>query len=239
MRNNIQNINNRQREPRVEQELELVYVFKVLRKRLWIILLITMLATFAAYFYHSNFHTPLYQSSTRMILRTENQEFIKTLQAIVKDPAILEKVINNLNANMTIEELSNRISVESVGSSQVVNLKVINSDPETAALIANTTATVFKQEVASILNFEGITVLSKAKRVPVPVNNNKTKTILAGFVVGILGSIGFVFLLNAIDNTLKTESEVEEFLGLPVLGCVSKINKRNTKKKIKKQKIAV
>jgi capsular polysaccharide biosynthesis protein len=239
MRGNLQPLNNFKREPTVEQELELVYILRVLKRKLWLILLITMLGTLAGYFYHSNFHSPLYESSTRLILRTENQEFIKTLQAIIKDPAILEKVMDELEMNNTVEELSRRISVQSVGSSQVVNVTVSDSSPESAALIANTTATVFKKEVTSILNFQGVTVLSKAKKIPIPINDNKNKTILAGFILGIVISVGLVFLLHALDNTISTENEIEEYLGLPVLGSVSKINKKNTKKKLKKLKAAM
>jgi capsular polysaccharide biosynthesis protein len=239
MRGNLQPLNNLKREPTVEQELELVYILRVLKRRLWLILFITMLGTLAGYFYHSNFHSPLYESSTRLILRTENQEFLKTLQAIIKDPAILENVVSDLRLNNTIDELSSRISVESVGSSQVINVTVSDSSPESAALIANTTAAVFKKEVGSILNFQGVTVLSKAKKIPIPINDNKNKTILAGCILGIIISVGLVFLLHALDNTISTENEVEEYLGLPVLGSVSKINKRNTKKKLKKLKAAM
>lgn len=231
MENNTRNI---QREPKLEKKVELLFIYEILKRRLWIIFLLTMLSTFAGYFYHSYFHSELYQSSTRIILSTD-QELIKTLQAIIRDPAVLENVVNELNLNQTPEELSNQISVESVGGSQVVNIKVVYSNPESAALIANTTATVFKREVASILNFRGVTILSEAQIKPTPINNNKNSTILAAIFAGILVGVGFVFLLNALDRTLRTEQDIQEYIGLPVLGSVSRMNKKNTKRKIKSE----
>ncbi|WP_174734436.1 YveK family protein [Mesobacillus harenae] len=235
---NSQNPDHTKRQLKLDQEIELIYIFRVLKRKVWILLLITALATLAGNFYHSVFHKPVYESSTRLILKTD-QDFIKTLQAIIKDPAVLENVIIDLNLTMTVGELAEQITVENIGSSQVVNIMVMNNNPKTAALIANTTASVFKKEVASIINFNDVTVLSKAKEMPKPINSdNFYKTILVAFIGGIIAAIGFVFLLHALDNTLKSENETEELLGLPVLGSVSKINKRNIKRRMKQENIA-
>jgi len=43
------------------------------------------------------------------------------------------------------------------------------------------------------------------------------------FVVGLMTGVGLAFLLEYLDNTIKTEEDVEKHLGLPVLGAVSVI----------------
>ena len=40
-----------------------------------------------------------------------------------------------------------------------------------------------------------------------------------------------VFFLDSLDDSVKSEDDVEEFLGVPVLGKVSKMKKKNLKKK--------
>ena len=60
----------------------------------------------------------------------------------------------------------------------------------------------------------------------VPINAispNKKLNIAIAFFIGLMVSLGIVFLLEYVDNTIKTESDVEKYLGLPVLGVIPKM----------------
>lgn len=54
-----------------------------------------------------------------------------------------------------------------------------------------------------------------------PVKPNKKLNVLLAFVVGLMAAVGLAFLLEFLDNTIKTSSDVEELLGIPVLGVIS------------------
>ncbi|MCH1624900.1 YveK family protein [Ferdinandcohnia quinoae] len=230
MRDNNQQSSNKFVDTLVEKEIDLKNIYIIIKRRFWIIILFTIVTTTAGYFYTVYNNVPLYESSTRIILNTD-QEMIKTLQVIIEDPAVLEHVAAELKIDRSAEGLAKQISVSNIGNSQVVSIKVVDSNAEQAAKIANTTASVFKSEIVNIMNFRGVKVLSKAEPNPASINDNQMKMILAAFVVGILGGVGLAFLLNALENTIRTEQDVEQFLGLPVLGSVAKINKRNTRRK--------
>ncbi|MDF2903474.1 MAG: capsular polysaccharide biosynthesis protein, partial [Bacillus sp. (in: firmicutes)] len=60
---------------------------------------------------------------------------------------------------------------------------------------------------------------------------NQNRTIMISFVLGLIIGIGLVLLLDSLDDSIKSEYEVEELLGLPVIGTVSKMNNKNVKKK--------
>lgn len=53
-----------------------------------------------------------------------------------------------------------------------------------------------------------------------PIKPNKLLNILIAFVAGLMASLGLVFLLEYLDNTVKTSSDIEKLLGIPVLGII-------------------
>ena len=121
--------------------------------------------------------------------------------------------------------------MQSIDASQVVSIGVIDTDPKLATNIANTTAKVFKEEIPNIVNFNNVQLLSDAKIDPEPINNNQNRSIMIGFLIGLVAGIGLVLFLDSLDDSVKSEDDVEEFLGVPVLGKVSKMKKKNLKKK--------
>jgi capsular polysaccharide biosynthesis protein len=220
---------------KIAKEINLKEIFFVIKKRLWILIFITVLATLAGFAYgETKTTTLLYQSSTRLIIGADS-ELMKTLQVIIKDSTVLEKVVGKLKLNRSSEALANQINVESLDSSKVVSINVIDTDPKRAADIANTTAEVFKNEIPNILGFNDVRILSPAKVHTNPINEEGNKAVNISLLFGIFAGIGLVFLLDSMDDTVKSEKDVEEYLSLPVLGRISKMNKKNIQKQIHQQ----
>ncbi|MEC0304543.1 capsular biosynthesis protein, partial [Terribacillus saccharophilus] len=48
-------------------------------------------------------------------------------------------------------------------------------------------------------------------------------------VLGALVGIGLVFLLEYLDNTIKTEADVEKRIGIPVIGVISHMTEEDIK----------
>ncbi|WP_226038095.1 YveK family protein [Aquibacillus saliphilus] len=216
------------------REINLKEYYDLFRKRLWIILLITTLTTLAGYFYDSqNNYVPLYETSTRVIIGPEAESMV-TLMVMIKDPIILEKVIQELELTRTSDVLAEQIDVTRIDESSVISISVIDEDPVLAMNIANATSKIFKQEIVGILNFNGVQLLSEAKENSLPINEPSRGVTLFAAIFGIIVSVGFVFLLESLDGTVKKERDVEEVLGVPVLGVISNMNKR--KFILKKQK---
>ena len=224
------NKNNQSVDNQIAKEINLKELIAVIKKRFWIAAVVTVLFTLVAGVYSTFSANPLYQSSSRIIIKA-GAEDRTTLQVIMKDPTIMEKVVQDLNLKRPPEALAGQITVQSINTSQVVSISVIDSDPTLAASIANTTAKVFKEEIPNIIGFKDVQLLSEAKVVPFPINDSGNRMIMIGFIIGIVAGIGLVFLLESLDDSVKSEDDVEEFLGVPVLGKISKMNKRNLKKK--------
>ncbi|MBT2679837.1 capsular biosynthesis protein [Bacillus sp. ISL-35] len=212
----------------IAKEINIKEIFLVIKKRLWIIAIITALASIAGYLYGEKDITLLYQSSARIIIGKEAD--MNTLQVILKDPVVLEKVVEKLELNRSPESLANQINVGILDDSKVVNIGVIDTDPNRAAEIANTTAEEFKTEITRLLDFSDMEIFSPAKINSTPINEEKSKSGIIGLVFGLFAGIGFVFFLDSLDDTVRSQKDVEDYLGLPVVGRISKMTKKNIKK---------
>lgn len=221
---------------RIPKEIDLKGLFRTIKKRFWIVLVFTVVMTSAGWFY-SNSHksVPLYETSTNIIVQAD-AEARKTLQVIIKDTVILEKVIEKLGLKKSPQGLANQIEVEIIESSSVLNIRVTDPDPKQAANIANTVAAVFKDNVPKIIEYEEITIVSEAKINSLPVNSDNQKIIIAAAaILGVIIGVGFILLIDSLDDTVKSEHDIETILGIQVIGGVSKMNKRNVhKKKVKR-----
>ncbi|MDR7239992.1 YveK family protein [Neobacillus drentensis] len=216
------------------RDINLKELYYVIKKRFWIILVLMIITTGLGVYLSDSKDPPLYESSSRIIIGA-NPENSKTLQVIIKDTTILEKVVQQLNLSQSPEEIAGQITVTSVDSSQVVSISVTDTDPERAAKIANTTARVFKEQIPNIMDFKDVRLLSDAKVNPSQINKSQNNTTLIALIAGLVLGIGLVFLLDSLDETLRTDQEVEGMLELPVLGRVSKSTKKNLKRKYVKQ----
>ncbi|AST06068.1 capsular biosynthesis protein [Anoxybacillus flavithermus] len=223
----------------MEETISLRELFQTLRKRAWLIVAITVIATMTSGIVSYFVLTPIYQASTQLLVNQAkseqpiyniseiqtNLQLINTYNVIMKSPAILDIVKDELDLNMPIEELNEKINVTSEKDSQVVNVTVEDADPYMAADIANTVASVFQREIVKIMNVDNVNILAKAevKEQPEPVKPKPLLNMAIAFVVGMMTGVGLAFLLEYLDNTIKNEQDVEKLLELPVLGAVTVI----------------
>jgi capsular polysaccharide biosynthesis protein len=225
--NNINQIN----EANIKaKEINLLEIFSVIKRRFWLIAILTVLAAMLGIIINNSATVPLYQSSSRIIIGAD-EESRKTLQVIVRDSAILDMVVKELKLTKSSEELAGQISVQSVEGSQVVSISVVDTDPAQAAVIADTTAKIFQAEVPKIVGQDYIRSLSKAKINPLPINPKTNDKVILAIIGGIVAGVGLAFLLESLDDRIRSEKELERMIGVQVLGRVSKMNNRNIKKK--------
>ena len=222
----------------MEETISLKELFQTLRKRMWLIAVITIIAVMVSGIVSFFVLTPIYQSSTQLLVNQAKNEqsmvnyselqtniqLINTYNVIIKSPAILDLVVKELDMDMTGQQLKEKITVGSEKDSQVVNISVQDADPALAADIANTIASVFQEEIVKIMNVDNVSVLAKATISPFPVKPQPLLNIAIALVVGLMAGVGLAFLLEYLDNTIKTEQDIEKLLELPVLGVIATID---------------
>ncbi|MRX73009.1 capsular biosynthesis protein [Bacillus lacus] len=224
----------------MEETISLKELFSTLKKRLALIIIITALATATSGIISYFFLTPVYSTSTQILVNQSkgeqqiynvseiqtNIQLINTYSVIITSPTIIDKVREQLNTNMTNEELRNSISVANERDSQVFRITAEHPDPALAVQIANTTASVFQTEIQTIMNVDNVSILSQADlgETPSPIKPRPSMNMAIALVVGLMAGVGLAFLLEYLDNTIKNETDIEKMLELPVLGAITQID---------------
>lgn len=126
-------------------------------------------------------------------------------------------------------ELSEHISVTNEENSKVVNLKVEDKIPEQAVLLANEVASVFKAEIPKLMSVDNINILSEAtlSENPIPIKPNKILIIAIALVIGLFTGVGLALIIELINTRIKSEQEVEDLLGLPIIGTIRTVTEKD------------
>lgn len=223
----------------MEETISLQDLFKTLRKRASLIAFMTIIAITLSGIISFAFLTPIYQASTQILVNQTNQEqqslnaqdiqtnlqLINTYNVIIKSAAILTKVNEELDLDMSVADLNQKITVNSEQNSQVVTISVQDESPAQAVKIANATASVFQEEIVILMNVDNVNVLAPAEipEKPSPIKPNPKLNMAIAAVIGLMIGVGIAFLLDYLDTTMKNEEDIDEVLGLPVLGLISPI----------------
>lgn len=222
----------------MEETISLRELTVIIKKRLGMIILTSLLFAVLSGVYTFFFITKEYEVSTQFLVNQQqtdqtntiqqsdirtNIELINTYNVIIKSSRILKEVANELDLDLSAAQLGSRLTVANENQSQVVTVTVRDTDPLRAENIANTTVDVFQEEIYELMNVDNVSVLNRADAGvnPLPVSPNLMMNIAITFVLGILLSIGVTFLLEYLDTSVKTEEDIEHSLGLPVIGTVS------------------
>lgn len=212
----------------MENELSLKKILELIKKRIWLIIVFSIFFSTLGGGYSLFFTKTLYETSSKLIVNATSPEMMNTLLVMIKEPSLLQNVVDDLDLNVTADELSKQIFPESIGGSSIVRISVVYSDPKLAVEIANSTANAFVSQIPQILGFKDTRLLSEAQLNNTPMNDDLIKNILLGLLVGLIAGLGYVFLLDFLDDSVRSEQDVEVLIGIPVLGVIPKLNKKNT-----------
>lgn len=239
----------------MNETISLQELFSILRKSLWRILALTIVAALISFAVSTFLIKPTYQAGTQILVTPKKQEndvidasqvqssvtLVNTYRVIIKSPAILEKVQAEVkNAPDSISALNNMITVESEQNSQVINVSVQNTDAALASNIANSVAKVFSDDITDLMNVDNVKVLSVSGIPTAPVSPNILLNTAIAAVVGFLLGVGLAFLREVLDRRIRTEEQVQQLLDLPVLGSIPDIDSKvfNASQKASKREAA-
>jgi len=231
----------------MEESISLSELLGVLKRHLTILILVPILVALISGIGTVLFVTPEYEVSTQFLVNQRESEQMNTIQSsdirtnlelintyndIIKSNRILESVKSDLALDFSVNRLMQMISVNNANQSQVVTVKVRDIDPYRAESIANKTVSVFQDEILVLLNVDNVNTLTPATvgENPQPVSPNLVLNIAIGAVLGLMVTVGMIFLIEYLDTTIKTEEDIETLLDIPVIGTVSHIDETEWRK---------
>lgn len=219
----------------MEETVDLREYFGIVKKRFWIVALITIIAVVVSGVISFFMLNPVYEAKSTLIVNTEKneetqmitgdqfnvtQKLAVTYGEIIKSRSVLDDVIKNLKLDDKYEDLAKNVTVSPVKDTQIISISVQDTNKEKARDIANEIPKVFKKEVKRITKANDIQVIDKAILPQNPIKPNKMMNMAIAAVLGAMIGLFVVFLIEYLDNKLKTPQDIEKHLGLSVLGVV-------------------
>lgn len=220
------------------EELDLKELFNIFWNKKLEIIMIVIACMILGAVYSFFLITPKYTSYTTMVLTqtggtekdessitqtdlTVNSKLVSTYSELIKSKSVLNEVVNNLGyPDITREKIKKNIKVSSVSDTELIQIDVTNENPKYAAEIANEIAKVFSEKIVDIYNISNVYIVDKAEVTTEPSNINHIKCVIIFAMVGMVIAVIYVLLSNLLDNTIKTEEDVEETTDLLVLASI-------------------
>lgn len=233
----------------MKETIELKEYFQIFKKRGWIILLLTFIALIISIVLNFFIIEPIYQAQLTFMVNfnpNENaqvtnedmeygQNLVEKYKPIVQSRKVTETIKNNLNLSMTQSQIGQSIQISSI-SGPVMMVTVQNTNPQIATDIANQVPEVFGSELKRIAKVDGIEVIDDAIKPTTPISPNKISNIIKAIIIAIVIAIFLIFLLEYLDNKVKTVADIEKAIGVPILGVISEFEITENKKRFRRKK---
>ena len=219
-------------------ELDLLRLLGALWHRFWAILLSGLLLSGAGFAISSYVLLPKYEAEALMYVNntssslgstsfsissselTAAQSLADTYIIILKTRATLNEVIEKENLDYTYEELSEKVSSETVNSTEVFSIRVTSNDPQEAMQIANAIAKILPQKISNVVDGSSVRVVDYAALPEEAVSPNVIKYTALGFLVGAILACGIIVIFALMDTLIHEEAYLIETYPYPILAVI-------------------
>lgn len=223
--------------------MEITNYINIIKKRLLLIIFVTLTCTLISALVSYFFIKPTYKANISVIIgkgetatniaATENyndlllyQNSVKTYAALATSRKVADDVISKLNLNIDTTTLISMISATPNANTEFLTLTVKAKDKETSVKIANQLAQSLKEVSKNIKKQDSVNLVDDAQLPTQPDSPKPKLNIAISFFLGLIVSVGVVLLLEYLDNTVKTQEDIESLLGIPTIGLIPIIDKK-------------
>ena len=221
-------------------EIDVFAMLKTLWKRKFSIVLVALVFAIAAFGYSAFLAKKEYQSTSRIyVVSRQNQDnnaltnsdlqagsyLVKDYREIILSQNVLSQAIEELKLDMTPAELSKKISVSVPTDTRILSITAKDGDPKEAARIANGLRNVAAEKIISVTKVSDVTTLDEAEVPQSPSSPNIRRNVLLGFIAGAGLMVVLLVVVEVLDDRVKRPEDIEELMGLTLLGVVPDIKK--------------
>lgn len=215
-------------------EIDLMQLVRKLLENVKYIILVTVILGVVGYIGSSLFLTPIYQASAKMIVNTRKDEtqsvtndqlnsaknLVDTYTVIIRSRDVMNRVIEELDLTQSYEQLVNRIKVSAVNNTPVMHVTVQHSNRDTALQIAAKILEIAPDIIVETVEAGSVKPVEQAYVNPNPVSPSIMKNAILMAMVGFALSCAVVLIVFLLDNTYKSNMDIQRDLDLPVLGVI-------------------
>ncbi len=206
----------------------------ILRKWLWIIVLVVILFTGVAVG-NASMQEPMYQSSITMLVGEKRglsaspqdaaalQTLTVTMAQGIQSRRVAGPVIDRLGLQMTPDALLGNLEVEALPETLFVSVSYTDSDPETAKRVVEAVGSEFSEQIFEVRADNSIitaTVWDQAALPEAPISPNPKRSGFLALMLGTFVGVGLALLLEHMHDGWRSPEEAEMVSGFRTLGII-------------------
>lgn len=216
-----------------ELEIDLLELFYYLKKKIVIILAAFVACAMVGFIFSQLFITPKYTASTRVYVLNRSNEtsvvssdfalsnyMISDYQVLITGQNVTKEVVSRLGLDMTYQELAEKISVTAPDNTRVLQISVTDTNAQRAASIANTVREVAGSQIKEIMDVDAVNLVYAAEVPEEQSSPNVMKNTVLAAALGLIAAVGILAVIFIMDDTIRTEEDVERYLELSTLGVI-------------------
>lgn len=246
-------MNNKQYLENEEMEIDLIELVHVLLHRWWMILIVALAGFAIAVGYTKFVVTPMYESKAMLYVlpNTTSVTSVADLQigmaitgdfeVIATSKPVIDKAIQTIKKDegkkFKRSDIQGMITVENMEDTRILVVKAKSANPKHACLVANAMAEATAERMAEITKKDPPTTVEWAEVSKSPVSPSMTKNAALGFIIGAVLVCGILVIQFLLNDNIKTEEDVEKYLGEVTLVSIPYIKAKAEKKDEKKAQL--
>lgn len=218
-------------------------------KKYWVyIVLFTLVITVLSGYLSIKLIEPTYESTAQILISgqlneektnynysdiTMFQSLLATYSEIVQSTDLLENAINESRLDLSVEEVSKALTVEAKERTQIITLSYISTSDKDGKIILDSIINELQKTSADLIPDGKISVISSPKIPEKPLPSNVKKIILMVFLITIVFSIAIVTIIEVMNNKISNTEDIEDIMGLIVIGELPEYGVKDIKKEKK------
>lgn len=221
-----------------EEYIDLKRIFSALWRRVWAIILVTVIFGGVAFGYTKFMVTPMYTARTLMYVNNSDisvggsnfkisasdlaaaQSLVGTYIVILNTRMTLNDVIDTANLNYSYEQLSSMVSAEPYEDTEIFAIKVTSPDPKEAELIANTIGMVLPGKISAVVEGSSVRIVDYAVEPAGPSSPSMTKNVAIGALIGLLLTAAVIIVVEMMDELIHDSDYLMQTFDIPVLAVI-------------------
>lgn len=159
---------------------------------------------------------------------TYAEKQVQSFAEVARSPLVLQPVIEELGLSQTTQQLSEQVVVTVPQETVIISIQVLDTDAETAALIANAISAELEDAVGAVTRASGsedqqvqATTIAPATVPTRPTSPNVPRNVALGLLVGLFVGLGVAVLRDVLDTRVRSEVDVAKVTDTSVIGVIS------------------